>query len=299
MKIVGILLIFNALFLATWWVCTDHPHKTWAISVGLVAIFVGVYFTVQDRAIEISIEKVGTIKAAAEQATIDAQAVTTLRNRIESQSATVDLVAQSASKAHKLIEDLLLKNQTAEAKIKELESASSAIQNTVNDLQETSKFMSLVAAAKNDDRTAFDNLIAWTDNRASSFWQHAGEAVVRIRAEYGGVIVPGHMNVPWPEGIDPKKLSFERLKQEYRKAVRIYKADLVETVWNSDVIKKKEKMIFFVDVLMDDDSLGATNLAGKFFVKAASDPNLKWSPFSTKSLLDWWAKNSNRISLSD
>ena len=109
MKIVGILLIFNALFLATWWVCTNHPYKTWAIFAGLVAIFVGVYFTVQDRAIEISIEKVGTIKAAAEQATIDAQAVTALRNRIESQSATVDLVAQSATKAHKLIEDLLLK----------------------------------------------------------------------------------------------------------------------------------------------------------------------------------------------
>src|SRR3990172_9894790 len=123
MKIVGMLLILNALVLMAWWICTDHPHKAWAIVAGLVAIFAGVYFTVQDRAIEITIEKVGTIKAAAEQATLDAQFVADLRKRIESQSATVDLVAESAAKAHKLIEDLSQKNKTVEGKIDELEAA--------------------------------------------------------------------------------------------------------------------------------------------------------------------------------
>jgi len=106
MKIIGILLIFNALFLTIWWVCTDHPYKTWAISAGLIAIFVGVYFTIQNRVTEITIEKVGTIKAAADQATVDALAVSILRKRIEAQSATVDFVAQSATKAHKLINKL-------------------------------------------------------------------------------------------------------------------------------------------------------------------------------------------------
>ena len=131
MKIVGILLILNALFLATWWVVTDHPYKPWAVLIGLVAIFVGVYFTVQDRAIEITIEKVGTIKAAARQATVDAQAVADLRQRIEAQSATVDLVAESATKAHNLIEDLERKNQTAESKIQDLEAASSEVRDTL------------------------------------------------------------------------------------------------------------------------------------------------------------------------
>ncbi|MEN6578725.1 MAG: hypothetical protein ABFD90_20435 [Phycisphaerales bacterium] len=161
MKMMGILLIFNALLLSTWWVCTDHPHKTWAILVGLVAIFVGVYFTVQDRAIEITIEKVGTIKAAAQQATADAQAVTELRRRIEAQSATVDLVAESATKAHNLIEELSQKNDAAENKISELEHASADFQRTVAELKETADFTSLVAAAQNDDRIAFDKLTAW------------------------------------------------------------------------------------------------------------------------------------------
>lgn len=299
MKIIGMLLILNALVLAAWWVCTDHPHKAWAIFVGLVTIFVGVYFTVQERAIEITIEKVGTIKAAAEQATVDAQAVADLRKRIESQSATVDLVAESATKAHKLIGDLSQKNRAAEAKMDELETAGSAIQKTISELQETSEFTSLVAAAQNDDRTAFNKLNSWVNNKASPYWQHAADAVVRIRTDFGGPIKRGHMNLPWPEGTDPAKLSLASLRQDYRGAARVYKAALVKTVWRSDVIHKKDKMAFFVDILRDDDSLGATFFAGKYFVEATSDPDLKWSPFVTKPLLDWWAAHEDSIGQSD
>jgi hypothetical protein len=293
MKIVGILLIFNALFLVTWWVVTDHPLKPWAVLLGLIAVFVGIYFTVQDRAIEITIEKVGTIKAAAQQAEVDAKAVADLRKRIEAQSATVDLVADSATKAHRLIEELSRKNQSAESKIQELDAASTAIYKTVAGLKETSDFMSLVAAAQNDDRIAFDKLTEWVDKKDSSYWQHAADAVVRIRTEYGGPILHGHMNVPWPKGTDPKTLSIARLRQEYRGAIRVYKADLVETVWKSEAIDKRDKLEFLVEVLKGDDSLGATFLAGKYFVEAVGDKDLKWTPFSTKPLLDWWEAHPN------
>jgi len=293
MKIIGILLIFNALFLTTWWVCTEHPHKGWAVLASLVTIFVGVYFTVQDRAIEITIKNVGTIKAAAKQAVIDAQAVADLLKRIEAQSATVDLVAESAIKAHDLIEELSRKNQTAEGKIHELEAAGSEVQKTVTELKETAEFMSLVAAAQNDDRTAFNRLNAWVDNKASPYWQHAADAIVRTRTEFGGPIQRGHMKVPWPQDTDPRKLPLARLKLEYRNAMRVYKADLVETVWKSEVIDAKDKAGFFVEILKNDISLGATFLAGKYFVEVTAAPDLKWSPFLTKPLLDWWAANAD------
>lgn len=299
MKLIGILLIFNTLILTIWWVCTDHSYKTWAFFVSLVAIFVGVYFTLQDRAIEITIKNVGTIKAAAEQAIVDAQAVADLRNRIESQSATVDLVAESATKAHKLIEELSKKNSTAEGKIDELESAGLVIHKTLADLQETAKFFSLVVAAQNDDRAAFDELVLWVNNKASPFWQHAADALVRIRTDFGGVIERGHMNVQWPEGTNPKQLSLVRLQQVYKNSVRIYKADIVQTVWRSDVIDKKDKMAFFVNILRNDESLGATFAAGKYFVNAVSDPDLTWSPFSIKPLLDWWDSNKDSIAQQD
>ena len=65
------------------------------------------------------------------------------------------------------------------------------------------------------------------------------------------------------------------------------------------MIDKKDKMAFYINVLRNDDSLGATFLAGKYFVQAASDADLKWRPFSTKPLLDWWAANHNFINQSN
>jgi len=258
-------------------------------------VFVGIYFTLQERATEITLNKVGTIKAAAQQATIDAKVVGDLKKRVEAQSATVDLVADSASKAHDLIEELSKKNEVAETKIKEIETASSTVHNTITELQETAKFSSMVAVAQNDDRHSFNHLAEWVDNKSSPYWQHAADAVVKIRTQFVGPIQPIFANVPWAEGTDPKQLPLAQLKREYQSAVRIYKADLIHTVWNSMVISKKQKMSFLVEVLKDDNSLTATFYAGKFFVEAASDPKLKWSPFYTKPLLDWWEKNANTV----
>ncbi len=120
MKIAGFLIILNSLVVTGWWVCTDHQYKSWAITIGLLTMFAGIFLIVQDRAIEVTIEKVGTIKAAAQQATEDAEAIGELRERIQNQSATIDLIAESSSKAHKLVEDakaeiLEIKKQVKEA----------------------------------------------------------------------------------------------------------------------------------------------------------------------------------------
>lgn len=295
MKIAGFIIMINAVVLAAWWVCTEHQHKPWAITIGLIAVFVGLCLMLQDRAIEITVEKVGTIKAAAEQAVVDAQVVGDLRRRIESQSATVDLVAESAKKAHNLINDLSKKNEMAETRVNELENASSEIQNIIDELQETSNFMKLVAAAQNGDRTAYEALVKWTENKQSPFWQHAADTIVSIIVEYTGPFDHRYATVPWPKVLDVKKLPIEYLRKEYRLAVRIFKADLVRAVWESEVVCANDKMSFFVEILKEDDSLSATDLAGKYFVKLSSDPKLVWKPFQTKPLLDWWALNQNNF----
>ena len=106
MKLLGILIIINSLVVTGYWVSGTHQHKIWVVSVCVLAVFVGVIFTMHSRAIEITFKNVGTIKAAAERATADANEVAAIKKRIEAQSATVDLVAESAAKAHNLIEDL-------------------------------------------------------------------------------------------------------------------------------------------------------------------------------------------------
>ena len=79
MKIIGVLISVLAVLLTGWWVSSDRRHKPWVLSVCIIAIFVGIFTMLQDRAIEVSLRGVGTIKAAAEQATTDAAAIANVR----------------------------------------------------------------------------------------------------------------------------------------------------------------------------------------------------------------------------
>lgn len=72
----------------------------------LIAITVSLILLLPNRAIELTLKSVGTIKAAAQQASADANVISDLRSRIERQSATIDLVAQQASTTLKLGEQL-------------------------------------------------------------------------------------------------------------------------------------------------------------------------------------------------
>jgi hypothetical protein len=131
-------------------------------------------------------------------------------------------VAGSASKAHKLIQDLSEKNQMAENKLKELEATSQNAQETLDNLKETSMFNSLVAAAQNDDREAFEQLVEWVDKKESRFWQYAADAIIRIRTTYAGPIEPGYFNVDWPAGTIKEQLTLQILEKEYNAALTLY-----------------------------------------------------------------------------
>ena len=97
MKIIGFLIIINALVITCWRVSLDHAHKSWVITVCLLALFSGAFMILQDRAIELTFKGVGTIKAAQEQASVDAATVAHLKERVEVRDATVDLIAREAA----------------------------------------------------------------------------------------------------------------------------------------------------------------------------------------------------------
>jgi uncharacterized membrane protein YccF (DUF307 family) len=84
-ELLGVLLIIVALVLTGWWIYKDHHSKVSAISLCIVAVFIGVFFILKDRITEITIKDVGTIKSAVKQATIDAEVIAEIRKRIQAQ----------------------------------------------------------------------------------------------------------------------------------------------------------------------------------------------------------------------
>src|SRR5437867_1463717 len=165
-NLLGILLIVVALSATGWWVAGDRAHKPWVFTVCLAAIFAGAFLILQDRATEITLKGVGTIKSAAERATSDAKAVAALRERVEAQSATVDAVAQRAKEAHDLAETAASQTTAAAKRLEAVDAALSAANQRVAELDKITEFTRTVVAAQNDDRGAFDQLELWANDES-------------------------------------------------------------------------------------------------------------------------------------
>jgi hypothetical protein len=128
LQLIGILVIANALIWAAW--RNSQPDGLGAAG-GVVlafALVVGLALIFYKRQVEVSFSKEGaSIKAAAEQATTDAAEIATIRQRVEAQAATLDLVAKDSAEAKKLVDSLRKENERADEKLKMLEEKTSQI----------------------------------------------------------------------------------------------------------------------------------------------------------------------------
>lgn len=291
LKFIGLAIILNSLLFAFGFALFSNLHKGIIIFLCLISVFVGAFLFLNDRITEISINKIGTIKAAAEQATIDAKEITKIKGRIEAQSATVDLVAKQAAESKVLYEDLAQKNKEAGTKLNNIEEVLAGATKTSRDLQLLTGFTMTVIAAQNDDRKSFDQLNVWAKDKnypLSSYANNARQAIIDRNAAF----YMGNFTIPWQDDVDPLKLSFLELQSVYRSSGYL-KPAILEFIWKKrNDIGKKEKMQFFIDVIQNDSSLNAVEYAGRYFNEGA---DLKYKPLAIELILDWWKVNKDKI----
>jgi len=293
LKVVGVLLIINSLVITAWWVIGEHSHKGWAFTLCLSAVFVGAFLVLQERVTELTVKGIGTIKSAAEQATADANVISDLKARVEAQSATVDLIAKEAADAKKLISDLSEKNSKAEEKLSELDKSISDGNFAVKELQLYTQFNTTVLAAQNDNRPAYDQLWAWSDDSSFPFQRAAAQVVQTILDQHNPAMIRGGFNVSWKEGVDPQKLSISELWETFRSAPPHIRLGILEFVWEKRTdISKRDRLQFLMDVLNNDESLQVIEYAGRYFAQGTGD---KLKPIAIRPHLDWWKENKNTI----
>jgi BMFP domain-containing protein YqiC len=129
MQLIGASIIVGVIVWAAFFVSRGKPFGARGWILLIVAPTFGLALVYPERAIEISIPKFATIKAAAQQATTDAQAIASIRQRVEAQAATLDLVAKESADAKRLLGDLRKENEIADAKLKQLDQKTSQIVN--------------------------------------------------------------------------------------------------------------------------------------------------------------------------
>lgn len=293
LEIVGVLLIISALVITAWWVIGEHPHKGWAFTLCLSAVFVGAFLVLEERVTELTVKGIGTIKSAAEQASADANAISDLKTRVEAQSATVDLISKEAADAKLLVNDLAEKNSKAEEKLSQLDKSISDGNLAVKELQLYTQFNTTVLAAQNDDRRAYDQLWAWSEDSSFPFQRAAAQAVQTIMDQHNPAMVRGGFNVSWNEGVDPQKLSLAELSQALRSTPPHIRLGILEFVWEKRTdISKRDRLQFLADVLSYDESLQVVEYAGRYFAQGTGD---KLKPIAIGPHLKWWKENKDSI----
>lgn len=284
-RLIGFLCIANAVVVAGWWVATDQPHRKAALAVSLLAVGVGAFLVLRDRATELVVGGVGTIRAAAEQVAHDAKVVGDVRARVEAQSATIHLVAGDAESASKLADRVSQKTEAAEKKIDDLTVTLLRATTQLEELRQATDFATTVLAAQNDDRRAFDRLETWAKDPTFRLRREAAASWAAVMDEHARPVFVSGFTVPWREGVVPSRLGLAELRQEYAGMAAPAKPALIEYVWNRQDIPKQARMAFLADVLRDDPSLDAVEYAGRLLAGALK---LKLKPLAVQPLLQAW-----------
>ncbi|MBI3811102.1 MAG: hypothetical protein HY283_02695 [Nitrospirae bacterium] len=292
LKLVGLFIILIALSATAWWVSRKKGADTPMIIVCGLAILAGFLLIINERAVEITIGKVGTIKAAAQQALVDAQQIAEIRKRIEAQGATVDLVAKEAADAKRLTKGLSRENEFAEKKLKELSSAVKNSSSAVEELQAYTKFNSAVLAAQSDNRPAFDQLVKWAMDKSSQFSATAEQAWVAVMDSHESLFMSSGFKAPWKEGVDPSKLSLSDLKTNFFSAPQYARMAILEYIWRRQDFPKKERMAFLVEVMRNDTSLQIVEYAARYFKEESKD---NFKNLYIDGHFKWWEDNKKGI----
>lgn len=281
----GSFLIVISIGIAFWRVMTQEKGRTAVISICSLAVFAGVVLIIKDRITELTVPGIGTIRAATAQVITDAKTIADLRDRVENQSATVDLVAKQASSAKALSEAVEEQNSRARQKLDTLDKAIEDAAATLAHVKSEADFIQTVEAAQNDDRNAFDKLEKLAEDKNNQYSSSAVRALYIILKSHSGNIYDSGFTIPWKDGLDPSRLSLLDLTKVYKSAPIFIKPGLLEYIWKRTDTPKMSRLDFMVDVLKNDGSLTAVEYAGIYFKQGTG---LNVNPLQVEYIADWW-----------
>lgn len=66
-----------------WHLAKNRPFPAWGFSILLVAVFVGIFFSIRDKATRVTVKGIGSIETAVEQAYANADTVAQIKQHLQ------------------------------------------------------------------------------------------------------------------------------------------------------------------------------------------------------------------------
>lgn len=232
----------------------------------------------------------GAVQAAAKQALVDAGDIAALKTQAQTQTATINLVADEATKAKALSEAVAKQVTEAQDKLTALNAALSTAQSALDKTKQDEDFTMTVLAAQNDDRKSYDKLRAIAEDARSSFSSLATKAWLSVTRAHTSSFYNSGFTFPWNKNIDPAKLDLGQLTDGYRTIPSYLRPALLEYIENRKDISKQSRLDFFMKVITSDDSLTAEEYAGRYFIALSGQPTVS-NPMNADGLSSWWKEH--------
>ena len=261
------------------------------------------FFWLGPEITELTIEKVGSFKTNAEQASKYFEEIKLVRSKIEgeehaindavalfskkiaNQNATIDQVATKAFAAEQLSKEA--ENQIKEARksLADLSSTISEAKASLEKVQAIASLTELVTDAQNDDRSAFDQLRKMADDPDNPLAKRADSAWKSISTSFASGLQL-EFQVPWLPGVDPSKFDLWSLELAYNDAAsQTIQNGILQYMWKREDIHKVEKLDFILKVARRDRSLRNVAYALRTF-EAATTANVPI--FDVDYAENWW-----------
>lgn len=173
---------------------------------------------------------------------------------------------------------------------KKLEAQGAAV---LAELRSLSDFMLLELKAKNDDRKAFEELLAVSRDRNHSYRELAAQAVSQVFIQVTALNVQDPSLSSDKTGQEPSSsyVSFDQFKAGYRDAVSLNRPRLLSEMNASRQFNDAQKTAFLLEVIRSDTSLRAMAWACRLLDEKAKI----YKPFTAyEKYLEWGALKSIR-----
>jgi len=293
----GIIFIIISIGIPIFWLITGKRSKPLLKFTCVFIAIIGFLLILKDKLVEVTFKDWLTIKTSAAQATADAKTIADIKQQVENQRATIDLVATEAQKAEDLSTEASNKVAVAEQKIKYLDDAIQKAKDSLKELDAATEFSLIVSKAQNDERAAFWQLVQISASKSSPFAQSAkGIAdTILYQVQTETVIEDATVAIHWDlYGINPDKDSLQQLEGFYsaHPDSELIKFCVVKQIFNNRRFAELDRYDFLAKVMESDNSLKVVQLAVNLMTP---ESNLRLNFMHTDSYLKWWSTNRSHF----
>jgi len=208
---------------------------------------------------ELTIKDWLTIKTSVAEAAADAKSIAAIKEQVENQRATIDIVATEAQKAENLSEEASNKVALAEQKLASLNLVLAETSVALTNLNNATEFILLVTKAEAGDRAAYFKL-----NSQQSGLKIEKAIVLQILEAISAKVEAETLSKEvttqplWDiYGIDPKEATLAEFQKYYSNSANPNgRFSAVRQVFNDNRFSERDRFDFVATVLQNDSDLG-------------------------------------------